>query len=253
MVALYVVATSKQPCIDLRPTSSWRRPGLRRRRPDVLSTSFGLVGSEICLDPQCSINSILSEESTARFRDAVREILLTREIFFPRQVIFQYQAPLFIFFDGSLKGYGACVYAHSGNQFNLISSSSKILGKSVFSAPQSEMAGALLASRMEQKIKQELFNISLSPPTFIGDSKIVIRMIAKNDPAGNPVFYGVRLMEILAASSPNNLFWCPGNLNPADLLNRSGTSCAQVNSEFWLNGSFLPQDKSSWPITLCSS
>ena len=53
--------------------------------------------SEICQDPQCSINSILSEENTARFRDAVREILLTREIFFPRQVIFRYQAQLIIF------------------------------------------------------------------------------------------------------------------------------------------------------------
>ena len=53
--------------------------------------------SEICREPQCSINSILSEERTAKFRDAVREILLTREIFFPRQVIFRYQAQLFIF------------------------------------------------------------------------------------------------------------------------------------------------------------
>ena len=145
------------------------------------------------------------------------------------------------------------MYAHSGDQFNLIFSSSKILGKSAFSTPQSEMAGALLASRMEQKIKQELFNVTLSPPTFIGDSEIILRMISKNDPAGIPVFYGVRLMEILAASSPNNWFCCPGNLNPADLLTRSGTSCAQVNSEFWLNGSFLPQDKFSWPIILCSS
>ena len=91
------------------------------------------------------------------------------------------------FFDGSLQGYGACVYAHSGDQFNLISSSSKILGKSAFSVPQSEMAGALLASRMEQKIKQELFNVTLSPPTFIGDSEIILKMIAKNDPAGNLV------------------------------------------------------------------
>ena len=171
-----------------------------------------------------------NKEHTARFRDAVREILLTREIFFPRQVIFQYQAQLFIFFDGSLQGVVACVYTHSGDQFNLLSSSSKIWGKSAFSAPQSEMAGALLASRMEQKIKQELFNASLSPSTFIGDSEIVLRMITKNDPAGNPVFYEVRLMEILAVSSPNNWFWCPGNLNPADLLTRSGTSCTQVNS-----------------------
>ena len=128
-----------------------------------LMFSVRALFSEICRNPQCSINSVLSEERTAKFRDAVREILQTREIFFPRQVIFRYQAQLFIFFDGSLQGYGACIYAHSGDQFNLISSSSKILGKSAFSTPQSEMAGALLASRMEQKIKQELFNVSLSP------------------------------------------------------------------------------------------
>ena len=140
-----------------------------------LMFSVRALFSEICHDPQCFINSILSEERTAKFRNSVREILLTREIFAPRQVIFRYQAQLFIFFDGSLQGYGACVYAHSGDQFNLISSSSKILGKSAFSAPQSEMAGALLASRMEQKIKQELFNVTLSPPMFIGDSEIVLK------------------------------------------------------------------------------
>ena len=60
-------------------------------------------------------------------------------------------------------------------------------------------------------------------------------------------------MKILASSSPNSWFWCPGDLNPADLLTRSRTSCAQINSKFWLNGSFLPQEKSSWPTILCSS
>jgi len=104
-----------------------------------LMFSVRALFSEICRDPQCFINSILSKERTAKFRNAVREILLTREISVPRQVIFRYQAQLFIFFNGSLQGYGACVYAHSGNQFNLISSSSKILGKSAFSALQSEM------------------------------------------------------------------------------------------------------------------
>ena len=62
-----------------------------------LMFSVRALFSEICHDPLCSINSILSEECTAKFRDAVREILLTREIFFPRHVIFRYQAQLFIF------------------------------------------------------------------------------------------------------------------------------------------------------------
>ena len=75
-----------------------------------LMFSVRALFSEICSDPSTpSINSILSEEHTVRFRNAVGEILLTREIFFTRQVIFQYQAQLFIFFDGSLQGYGACV------------------------------------------------------------------------------------------------------------------------------------------------
>ena len=212
--------------------------------------------SEICRNPQCSINSILSEECTAKFRNAVREILITREIFFLRQVIFRYQAQLFIFFDGSLQGYGACVYAHSGDQFNLISSSSKILGKSAFSAPQFEMAGALLASRMEQKIKQELFNVTLFPPTFIVDSEIVLRMIAKNDPAGNPVFYGVRLMEILAASSPGVLetstqLTCSQDLEPAAPRSTQSSGWMVVSylriNPHGLSSSVLPSPQAKFP------
>ena len=47
-----------------------------------LMFSVRALYSEICRDPQCSINSILSEERSAKFRNAVREILQTREIFF---------------------------------------------------------------------------------------------------------------------------------------------------------------------------
>ena len=209
--------------------------------------------SEICRETQCSINSVLSQEHTDRFRHAVGEILLTKEIYFSRQIIFKHSAQLFIFFDGSLQGYGACVYAHSNDQFNLLYSSAKVLGKTAYSVPQSEIAGATLAARMEQKIRQELFNVTLSAPIFVGDSEIVLKMIAKNDPAGPPVFYGTRLMEILSTSSPDNWFWCPGTLNPADLLTKSGTECKQINCEFWLQGSFLPKEKSTWPIIACTS
>ena len=179
--------------------------------------------------------------------------LLTKEIYFPYQIIFKYSAKLFIFFDGSLQGYGACVYAHSNDKFNLLYSSAKILGKTAYSAPQSDIAGATLAARMEQKISQELFNVTLSAPVFVGYSEIILKMIAKNDPAGPPVFYGSRLMEILSTSSSDNWFWCPGPLNPADLLTRSGTECKQINSKLWLQGSFLPQEKSTWPIIACTS
>ena len=62
------------------------------------------------------MSSILSALSTPHFpigtnrlRYDVNKILLTRNMSFPCQIIFNYSAQLFIFFDGSLQGYGACV------------------------------------------------------------------------------------------------------------------------------------------------
>ena len=55
-----------------------------------LMFSVRALFSEICRDPQCSINSVLSREHTDKFRRAVGEILLTKDISFPRQIIFNY-------------------------------------------------------------------------------------------------------------------------------------------------------------------
>ena len=65
--------------------------------------------SDLSRDRQCAMNSLLSEVCAAKFRIAVDQILRTSELSFPRQVVFQSSGQLFIFFDGSLQGYGACV------------------------------------------------------------------------------------------------------------------------------------------------
>ena len=165
------------------------------------------------------------------------QILRTPELSFPRQVVYQGSGQLYIFFDSSLQGYGSCVYICSQNMVTLLYSTSKVMGKSAFSAPQSEMASADLAVKMQQKISQEMYNINLTSPVFIGDSEIVHRMIAKNAPADLPIFYGTRVIEITTLTNSADWFWCPGQLNPADLLTRSG-------SDFWLHGSFLIKTKS---------
>ena len=112
----------------------------------------------------------------------------------------------------------------SHSQFNLLVSSAKILGKTSYSTPQSEIASAFLSFKMERKITLELSNITLSEPIFISDSEIVLKMIARNDPVGLPMFYQNRIMEISALSVAANWNWCPGSLNPADLLTRSGAT-----------------------------
>ena len=80
------------------------------------------------------------------------------------------------------------------------------MGKSAFSAPQSEMSSVVLTVKIQQKISQEMYSIKLSSPVFIGDSEIVLRMIAKNDPADLPIFYGTRVMEIAALTNSDNWF-----------------------------------------------
>ena len=57
----------------------------------------------------------------------------------------------------------------------------------------------------------------------------------------------------LQCPHPDDWFWCPGPLNPADLLTRPGSTCDQINTDFWLNGRFLPQPPPSWPIKKCTS
>ena len=52
--------------------------------------------------------------------------------------------------------------------------------------------------------------------------------------------------QISELSNTDNWFWCPGVLNPADLLTRSG-STENIKSRFWLQGSFLSTPTSSWP------
>ena len=115
------------------------------------------------------------------------------------------------------------------------------------------MASADLAVKMQQKISQEMYNINLTSLVFIADSEIVLRTIAKNTPADLPLFYETRVMEITVLTNSADWFWCPGHLNPADLLTRSGTTLEQINSDFWLHGSFLPQPDNSQPIKKCVS
>ena len=104
--------------------------------------------SNLCQDCQCSMNSVLSEVRAANFRIAVDQILRTSELSFPRQVVYQGSGQLYIFFNNSLQGYGSCAYIRFQNMVNLLYSAAKVMGKSAFSAPTSEMASADLAVKM---------------------------------------------------------------------------------------------------------
>ena len=127
------------------------------------------------------------------------------------------------------------------------------MSKSVLSAPQSEISGAVLAVRMVQKVKQELYTIHLKPSVFFGDLEIVLRMIAKNDPVDLPIFYRTRIMKTTVLTCTDNWSWCPGTVNPADFLIRNGSTLEDISSDFWLLSSFLPTPEISWPVKFSAS
>ena len=118
--------------------------------------------SEICRDSKCSMTSVLSDDCAERFCSAVDQILNTSDLSFPRQIVFKGSDQLYMFFNNSLQGFGSCVYIHSQDKFNLLPNSAKVLGKSAFYNPQSEMSGACLAVKMQQKISLELYNVNLA-------------------------------------------------------------------------------------------
>ena len=74
--------------------------------------------------------SVHTLDHATRFTAAVGEILQTKSLTFPPQIFFQNYGQLFIFFGGSLQGYGACIYDQSLNHVNILTSSAKIMGKS---------------------------------------------------------------------------------------------------------------------------
>ena len=68
----------------------------------------------------------------------------------------------------------------SPGQFNLLTHTAKIMGKSAYSALQSEI------SKMQQEVSLELKNTFLFDLLLIGDLEIILKMIARNDPAVLP-------------------------------------------------------------------
>ena len=126
--------------------------------PPPFMVTIRMLFSGICRDKSCSIQNPLYADRADRFKSAVSEILGTSALSFFRQIVFKILGNYILFFDGSLQGYETCIYVESLNQFNLLVSLAKIMEKASSSDPQSEIASAVLAVKMERKITPHYLN-----------------------------------------------------------------------------------------------
>ena len=137
------------------------------------------IQSRVCNTMTTGMKKVVESGEAEGIRSAVKEMIKGREIKFPRQIIFKGKAEVIICLDGLLTAYGAAAYVIGPGGANILTSVGKVIGKGKYTAPKSEMSGAVLATRLFRKIQEELTNVKVSRFRFVGDSTIVLQMIAK--------------------------------------------------------------------------
>ncbi|XP_074658621.1 uncharacterized protein LOC141911530 [Tubulanus polymorphus] len=163
---------------------------------------------------------------------------------------------LHIFGDSSTRAYGAVAYLKSGSQSSLIMSKSRVAPVKELTIPKLELMAATVAARLSDHIQRSI-NPTIGSNSPIKsfhwtDSQIVLGWL--NSGKKQTQFVNNRVSEIRKLTSLNSWFYCPGNVNPADLLTR-GVHYNELTADLWLkgpswltNGSPLPEQPSTISI-----
>lgn len=164
---------------------------------------------------------------------------------------------LHLFADGSAVGYGCCAYLRSTNEEGAIACS-LVMGKGricptsrTMTTPQTEMCGALMASRMARYLLHEL-EVKIDDLFYWVDSMATLRYI-RNRTQRYKIFMGNRIREIQEETEVKQWRYVPTNLNPSDLCSRptflpDGDAMADQRVRFWLHGpEYLLRDPDEWP------
>ena len=226
----------------------------------------------------------VSEEHQAEWRSLVREMVLSKEIFFKRTTnhpLSTGRPELCVFWDGSNTAFAAVVYVrwrlNSAEKLYsyIVTSKSRLVPKDCPTTPRSELSGAVVATRIT---KQVIRAMPVKPVrvTIMGDSTCTVAACSTN--AGNlKPFFSNRVIEICRilqdwgpycvkpateelseqelAELPEDkayvdkIQWLPGPENVADYPTR-GIPWEELGlGSVWQDGpGYLRQDRSTWPI-----
>ena len=217
-----------------------------------------LLYSQVCMETgHAAWEQEISQELKIRLQKTLREILPLNGFAVPRFVgvlkPFCKTGTLVIFCDGSLVAFGAAAYWRPGelNQSgsaHLISSTVGICNRKKTTAPRAELLAACKAKDLYLSVFPSLEAMFTVTSTYlITDSTIVLAQLQRPGGAFN-IFTGSRIDSIQNSIPGKPWWWTPGPSNPADLLTRSEATLEEMTSSFWLNGSYIDQPLSEWPI-----
>ena len=112
--------------------------------------------------------------------------------------------------------------------------------------PRIELSAAVLATRLDRMIKQEV-TMPIDKPTFWTDSTCVLRYI-ENKGKRFHTFVANRVSPILDQSTATQWRHVDTIQNPADEVSRGVAFEALLNNERWIQGpDFLKQPEEEWP------
>ncbi|XP_035225619.1 uncharacterized protein LOC118198125 [Stegodyphus dumicola] len=123
------------------------------------------------------------------------------------------------------------------------------------SLPRLELMGALIGARLASNVKEQLEKRLQMNVYFWSDSSVTLHWM-KGDLNKWKPFIQHRVMEIREKTSSESWNYCPGDENPADMLNRGtkrnstkGITLSELrNSDMWWHGpKWLFQSIDSWP------
>lgn len=179
--------------------------------------------------------------------DCLKKLTIPRHAMCTNPIVIE----LHVFSDASLKAYAACVYVLSrdalGNTtVRLLCAKSKVAPLKATTIPRLELCGALLASRLCDKVCKTL-RCSISEKHFWCDSKIVLGWLSlPSNKLGT--FVSHRVAEVNELCCNARWMYVPSSCNPADLASR-GVYPDEVQSlSLWWEGpAFLTLSVEHWP------
>ncbi|XP_071950072.1 uncharacterized protein [Antedon mediterranea] len=156
------------------------------------------------------------------------------------------------FGDASSTSYGAASYLYQKDECGnvcgtLVTAKSRLAPVKTQTIPRLELQAAVLASRLDRIIREELHEIKIDRTVCWTDSTCVLRYL-NNEETRFKTFVGNRVTTILNQTTKEQWRHVSSAQNPADLASRGMSAEDMMTSEMWFTGpSFLMEDESEWP------
>jgi len=155
---------------------------------------------------------------------------------------------LCIFSDASTVAIGAVAYlraADTEGQYHVgfVMGKSKLAPRPAHTIPRLELCAAVLAVELYELISDEM-DIEMDTVKFFTDSKIVLGYI-HNSTRRFYLYVSNRVTRIRRSTHPNQWYYVPTALNPADHATRFMPACQLQHSSWFSGPAFLYHDKAA--------